>query len=139
MEYVVLGVQSWNIRDEKTFRELDGVSVHYIDPSSNVDQEDKQGMFPSKVTAKKSMFDSFTTLPGIYDFEWEIVPSSPGKAHKVALKSAKYKKPFNLSASSVDHTTSSSSETENNYKSAQNEAARKAVAGAAGLNKPAVK
>ncbi len=40
MEYVVLGVQSWEIEDEKTHKKLDGISVHYLDPASPEDSED---------------------------------------------------------------------------------------------------
>ena len=60
MEYVVLGVQSWEIEDEKTRKKLDGISVHYIDPASPAESEDSVGIFPAKLTANSALRETIT-------------------------------------------------------------------------------
>ena len=89
MEYIVLGVQSWEIEDEKTGKKLDGISVHYIDPLDRSDDEESKGIFPAKLTAKSSLRDSFTTLPGKYKFDIGLKRTAGGKTG-VELKSVKY-------------------------------------------------
>ena len=90
MEYVVLGVQSWELEDEKTHRIKDGISVHYLDPASPAEREGSQGIFPIKITGKSSLLSSFTALPGKYDLDLAIKPGSAGKAPKVELNGARY-------------------------------------------------
>ena len=89
MEYIVLGVQSWEIEDEKTGKKLDGISVHYIDPLDRSDDEESSGIFPAKLTANTSLRDSFTTLPGRYRFEIGLKRTGGGRAG-VELKKAVY-------------------------------------------------
>ncbi len=89
MEYIVLGVQSWEIEDEKTRKKLDGISVHYLDPSSPSEEEDSVGIFTAKLTAKTSLKDSFTTLPGRYIFDIGLKRTGGGKTG-VELNSVKY-------------------------------------------------
>ncbi len=89
MEYIVLGVQSWEIEDEKTGKKLDGISVHYIDPSDVSDDEESSGIFPGKLTAKSSLRSSFTTLPGKYKFDIGLKRTGGGRAG-VELKKAVY-------------------------------------------------
>ena len=99
MEYVVLGVQSWELEDEKTNKKLDGISVHYIDPASPADSEDSIGIFPAKLTANKKLMDSFTTLPGRYIFDISLKRTGGGKTG-VELNSVKYVGSVNLTDSS---------------------------------------
>ena len=79
MEYVVLGVQSWELEDEKTGKKLDGISVHYLDPASTEDSEDSKGIFPAKLTADKKLLNKFTTLPGKYRFDIGLKRTGGGK------------------------------------------------------------
>ena len=95
MEYIVLGVQSWEIEDEKTRKKLDGISVHYLDPSSPSEEEDSVGIFPTKLTAKTSLKDSFTTLPGRYIFDIGLKRTGGGKTG-VELKGVKCLGSINL-------------------------------------------
>ncbi len=90
MEYVVLGVQSWEIEDEKTRKIKEGISVHYLDPASPAEREGSEGIFPIKITGKPSLKSSFTTLPGKYNLDLAIKPGSAGKAPKVELNGARY-------------------------------------------------
>lgn len=89
MEYVVLGVQRWELEDEKTGKKLDGISVHYLDPASPDDSEETKGLFPAKLTADKKLMDSFTTLPGRYIFDIGLKRIAGGKTG-VELNSVKY-------------------------------------------------
>ena len=79
MEYVVLGVQSWELEDEKTREIKKGISVHYLDPASPEDSENSKGIFPAKLTANKKLMDSFTTLPGRYIFDISLKRTGGGK------------------------------------------------------------
>ncbi len=99
MEYVVLGIQNWEIEDEKTGKKLDGISVHYVDPASPDDSEDSKGIFPAKLTAKTSLRDSFSNLPGVYNFDIALKRTAGGRAG-VELKGAKYVRPISLTAGS---------------------------------------
>ena len=99
MEYIVLGVQSWELEDEKTHKMKDGISIHYLDPSSPSEEEDSVGIFPAKLTAKTSLKDSFTTLPGRYIFDIGLKRTGGGKTG-VELNSVKYVGSVNLTTTS---------------------------------------
>ena len=109
MEYVVFGVQSWEIEDEKTHKKLDGISVHYIDPASPDDSEDSMGIFPAKLTAKTSLKDKFTTLPGRYKFDIGLKRTGGGKTG-VELNDVEYVGSVNLLTKSTPITTQAASE-----------------------------
>lgn len=79
MEYIVLGVQSWEIEDENTRKKIDGISVHYLDPASPSNSEDSIGIFPAKLTADKKLLNKFTTLPGKYRFDIGLKRTGGGK------------------------------------------------------------
>ena len=80
MEFVVLGVQSWELPKEKTGEDdIVGISVHYIDPASSDDSEDSKGIFPIKLTADKKLMEKFTTLPGRYKFDIGLKRIAGGK------------------------------------------------------------
>ena len=79
MQVNVLGVRSWSLRDEKTGRDLSGVSVHYFDPADTYDSTDQKGIFPRKITGDKSLLDKFTKLPAKYDFDLRLKASSGGR------------------------------------------------------------
>ena len=101
MEYIVLGVQSWEIEDEKTRKKLDGISVHYIDPLDRYDDEESSGILPAKLTAKTSLRSSFTNLPGKYKFDIGLKRTGGGRSG-AELISAKYiGGPINLTDSST--------------------------------------
>ena len=125
MEYVVLGVQSWELEDEKTNKKLDGISVHYIDPASSDDSEDSIGIFPAKLTADKKLMERFTTLPGKYRFDIGLKRTGGGKTG-VELKDVEC-----LSSVSFDGSSNGSTRLH------QNEAA-KAAAGNVNSLKPKV-
>jgi len=101
MEYVVLGVQSWELEDEKTGKKLDGISVHYIDPASPSDSEDSVGIFPAKLTADKKLMDKFTSLPGRYKFDIGLKRIAGGKTG-VELNSVDYVGSVSFGSSSND-------------------------------------
>lgn len=69
------------------------------DPASPDDSEDSKGIFPAKLTAKTSLRDSFSELPGVYNFDIALKRTAGGRAG-VELKGAKYVKPISLTAGS---------------------------------------
>ena len=107
MEYIVLGVQSWELEDEKTGKKLDGISVHYLDPASPADSEDSIGIFPAKLTADKKLMEKFTTLPGKYRFDIGLKRTGGGKTG-VELKDVECLRSVSFDASSDSSSTDSS-------------------------------
>ena len=103
MEFVVLGVQSWELPDERTGKELEGISVHYIDPASSDDSEDSKGIFPIKLTADKKLMEKFTTLPGRYKFDISLKRIGGGKTG-VELKDVECLGSVSFGGSSNDST-----------------------------------
>lgn len=131
MEYVVLGVQSWELEDEKTREIKKGISVHYLDPASPEDSEDSKGIFPAKLTAKTSLMDSFANLPGRYKFDISLKRTGGGKTG-VELNSVEY-----VGSVSFDAPTNSSS-TDSSEKFRPGMEAAKASIGAINNSKPKV-
>ena len=109
MEYVVLGVQSWELPNEKTGKDdIVGISVHYIDPASPADSEDSIGIFPAKLTADKKLMEKFTTLPGRYKFDIGLKRIAGGKTG-VELNSVEYVGSVSFAGSSNSSPTVESS------------------------------
>lgn len=79
MEVNVLGVRSWSLKDEKTGKNLTGISVHYFDPAENFSNHDEKGIFPRKITGDTSLFSKFTKLPGKYNFDVRLKSSAGGR------------------------------------------------------------
>ena len=133
MEYIVLGVQSWEIEDENTRKKIDGISVHYLDPASPSNSEDSIGIFPAKLTADKKLLNKFTTLPGKYRFDIGLKRTGGGKTG-VELKDVECLGSVSFDAPHASERDASSNGSTKLY---QNEAA-KAAAGNLNNLKPKV-
>ena len=95
-ECLVLTVLKWEFRDEKSGEMKKGVTVHYIDPASTFDQEEKIGSKLNKTSADIKFFSDFGTLPGKYNLGWRLESGSPGKEQKVKLDKVEFIAPVDL-------------------------------------------
>ena len=77
----VLSAKKYAFTDTKTGELKEGVTVFYVpalDPTISEDGITK-GQVPVKANFALSQFESFQSLPGVYDIEYDIVPTSTGK------------------------------------------------------------
>ena len=82
MEVTVLGVQLWSM-DNGNGSLLQGITVHYFDPADHESAPDRLGIFPASITADKTLFNKFSTLPGKYNFSLGLKRASGGKSKPV--------------------------------------------------------
>lgn len=80
-EVTVLAVQKWTIDNDGDLNS--GITVHFFDSFDAEDTADRRGIFPASITAKPEMFDSFTKLPGKYDFTVAVKRGTGGKGKPV--------------------------------------------------------
>ena len=80
MEYIVLGVQKWNLEDERTKQQRRGITVHFFDLAERFDDYESKGVLPAKISVDERYFDTFTTLPGRYNIVTKMVRGAGGRS-----------------------------------------------------------
>ncbi len=80
MKYLVLGLNPWEMTDEKSGLVNSGVSVFYLDNQPIINPNGKVGYFPIKVTAPSQFKDKLNKAPAYYDIDFGMRPDSKGKA-----------------------------------------------------------
>lgn len=90
MIVTVLGVQKWSIDNDGQKNE--GITIHFFDSADNSVDNDRKGIFPATLTADKSLFSNFSSLPAKYDLDLGLRRGSGGKS-KPYVKSLKIAQP----------------------------------------------
>ncbi len=91
MKAIVLHIKPYSFKDEKTNRQVEGLSVHYL-PTETLDplteQNGTRGYLPVKETLMISEYEKFPSVPAVYELDYYTVSTGRGIIQK--LKSAKY-------------------------------------------------
>lgn len=86
MKAVVIGVRPYEFEDERTGRNISGISVFYLPTGSMEPSEGNgiKGYIPIKESLNLSCLKKFPSVPGIYELSYIPRPSSKGIMQKLA-------------------------------------------------------
>lgn len=79
---IVLSVKKYSLTDETTGEVIKGLTCYYIPSVIPAEDKDKngKGYVPVKVGFRDlAIFNNFVQVPGLYDFEYEVVAGVGGK------------------------------------------------------------
>lgn len=76
--YLLQALNRWSIVDDNTGELNEGVTVYYLD-NSPIEEENKKGYFPLKVSADIKLFDKIKKVPCFADIDFGMKPDSKGK------------------------------------------------------------
>lgn len=80
MEYIVLGIQKWNLEDEKTKQQKRGITVHFFDAAEQYDDPGIKGVLPAKISVDERFYNDFTVLPGKYNIVTKMSRGAGGRS-----------------------------------------------------------
>lgn len=91
-DVLVLSARAYKFTDKETGEVRQGVTVYYINNLTPVVGEDgTRGCPPIKCNFNSSVLGKFSTVPGIYDLKFTLVPGSMGRTN-VHYEDAAFKK-----------------------------------------------
>lgn len=87
---LILSADSWSMPDEKTGKDISGVSVWYVN-DYRADSSEAFGFKPTKVSADPSLLKSLSVakLPALFDMHYGSRPGAQGKATLTLIKADK--------------------------------------------------
>lgn len=92
-DYLVLGVRSYDFVNDNGER-LQGVKVTYLDTPEETSSS--KGFTPMTLTAPVELWDSFSNLPAIYNFNLGFKATRAGAKPTVFLNSVKFVKDIKI-------------------------------------------
>lgn len=77
---ILLSAAPFKFKAEDTGREIEGVSLQYVDPSMVSTSGDRLGSAPMKASIPAADYHKVRVVPGVYDFDFRLRPGAGGKA-----------------------------------------------------------